>query len=91
MSVLTIPQLAAAISDMDCGDCEDVNNRTLTELGAGKGIFVTPIDGGGDGVSAGTATDIYDTLIQISETEAAAANTAITTDYQIMSDNGYPT
>ncbi len=90
MAVLDNGPLATAISDMDCENCETVNAGVLSSLGAGEGIFIVPILGGGDGVDGDTEDDIEETLEQISKLNAGIVNTLISTGYQIISENGFP-
>lgn len=90
MSVLTNAQLATAISTSNCGNCENVNEATLASMGSGSAIFVVSVGRGGNGVDSAMEDDIVETLEQISETDATAVNKDITTDYSIVSQNGFP-
>lgn len=90
MSVLNNADLATAISDSDCGNCETVNAGVLAGLGIGSAIFVVPVGDGGDGVNGATEDDIEETLEQITARNAALVNGLITTGYEIVSQNGFP-
>ncbi len=90
MATLNNTDLAAAISDSDCNDCEKINTETQGGLPAGEGIFVVPIGVGGSGLNGGERRDVFLTLIEITEEDAATVNGLITTNYEIVSQNGYP-
>jgi len=90
MSVLSLQALAESISNSDCGNCQTINDDVVTELDAGSAIVIATIGSGGSGVDSSVEGDIYDTLIQISRTEAATVNGNIQTGYKIISENGFP-
>ena len=90
MSILSNTALASAISDCDCSNCESINRATDQSMDTGA-IFVVPIHGGGSGVNVSVIQNIIDTLEQISEENASTVNGDITTPYEIISKNGYPT
>lgn len=88
--ILSNGALATAISSCDCGNLETINDDTKKQLNPGEAIFVVPIGAGGSGVNSETECDIVDTLVQISLVNARLVNTSISTDYEIISQNGYP-
>lgn len=90
MSVLTNAQLATAISTSNCGNCESINDDVKGQMDAGEGIFIVPIGNGGTGIDSALEDDVVDTLVQISATDARLVNGSITTDYEIVSQNGFP-
>lgn len=90
MSVLPNGELATAISDMDCSNCENVNATTLSTMPATEAIFIAPIGSGGNGIDTDAEDDVADTLEQISEINARLVIGLITTDYLMISQNGYP-
>ena len=90
MSVLSNADLASAISSSTCENCETINDDVKGQLDAGEGIFVVPIASGGLGIDAALECDVVDTLVLITEINAGKANGLITTDYSIISENGYP-
>ena len=87
---MTNTELAQAISDSNSLNCQNINARTNVALPEGEGIFVVPIGDSGSGISGSVENDVYSTLICISEEDANAVNDLVTTDYEIMSKNGYP-
>lgn len=90
MSVLSNTALSTAISTSNCGNCENINAATFASMGAGSAIFVAPVGSGGAGVDSAMEDDIVETLEQISESDATTVNRDITTDYSIVSQNGFP-
>lgn len=90
MSVLSNANLATAISDCNCANIETINTDTKAGLNPTEAIYVVPIGSGGNGVDSETEGDIVDTLVQISHIDARNVIGLITTDYEIVSQNGYP-
>ena len=90
MSILSNQVLAIAISGCDCGNLETINNDSKKQLDPGKAIYVVPVGSGGTGVNSETEDNIVDTLVQITEINTRLVNTWITTDYEIVSQNGFP-
>ncbi len=88
MTVLNNTDLAARISDSDCGDCEAINRATSQSMESP--IFVLPVHTGGSGINGSQRNNVVATLEVISEEDAGTVNGLITTSYEIISRNGYP-